>query len=84
MELRVGVPALYTCTVACGAGFAPSAVPSSSREKARNLSICGPVTGLEGGGPPPMVDAIKTWFNDQKIEQFQMYYEKFIDSNSKH
>jgi anthranilate 1,2-dioxygenase reductase subunit len=35
-------------------------------------------------GPPPMVDAIKTWFNDQKIEQFQMYYEKFIDSNSTH
>ena len=35
-------------------------------------------------GPPPMVEAIKTWFNDQKIERFQMYYEKFIESNSKH
>jgi anthranilate 1,2-dioxygenase reductase subunit len=35
-------------------------------------------------GPPPMVEAIKTWFSDQKIERFQMYYEKFIESNSKH
>ena len=35
-------------------------------------------------GPPPMVEAIKTWFGEQNIEQFQMYYEKFIESNSTH
>ncbi|MBI6909608.1 anthranilate 1,2-dioxygenase electron transfer component AntC [Pseudomonas palleroniana] len=35
-------------------------------------------------GPPPMVEAVKTWFIEQRVEKFQMFYEKFIESNSKH
>lgn len=34
-------------------------------------------------GPPPMVESIKTWFAAQQIQHFQMYYEKFIESNAK-
>lgn len=32
-------------------------------------------------GPPPMVEAIKTWFADAGIDNFTMYFEKFVDSN---
>ncbi|GFM81322.1 anthranilate dioxygenase reductase [Pseudomonas cichorii] len=34
-------------------------------------------------GPPPMVEAVRTWFTEQQIDNFQMYYEKFIESNSR-
>lgn len=32
-------------------------------------------------GPPPMVEAVKSWFSEQGIDNFQLYAEKFIDSN---
>lgn len=31
-------------------------------------------------GPPPMVEAIKSWLADQGIKGCHLYYEKFIDS----
>ena len=34
-------------------------------------------------GPPPMVEAVRTWFTEQQIDNFQMYYEKFIESNAR-
>lgn len=34
-------------------------------------------------GPPPMVEAIKGWFDQQGLQEFNMFYEKFVDSNSK-
>ncbi|MFJ7797578.1 anthranilate 1,2-dioxygenase electron transfer component AntC [Pseudomonas sp. NPDC096950] len=34
-------------------------------------------------GPPPMVEAIKGWLDEQGLHRFNMYYEKFVDSNSK-
>jgi len=33
-------------------------------------------------GPPPMVEAIKQWLAEQRIEGFRLYYEKFSDSNT--
>ncbi len=33
-------------------------------------------------GPPPMVEAVKVWLDEQGLQKFNMYYEKFIDSNS--
>ncbi|MNP65583.1 Anthranilate 1,2-dioxygenase electron transfer component [compost metagenome] len=33
-------------------------------------------------GPPPMVEAIKSWLEKQGLHNFNMYYEKFIQSNS--
>jgi anthranilate 1,2-dioxygenase reductase subunit len=32
-------------------------------------------------GPPPMVEAIKTWLTDQNIRNPHLYYEKFGESN---
>jgi anthranilate 1,2-dioxygenase reductase component len=34
-------------------------------------------------GPPPMVEAIKTWLTDQRIEDYRLYYEKFGESNAR-
>ncbi|CAN1600549.1 anthranilate 1,2-dioxygenase electron transfer component AntC [Pseudomonas mediterranea] len=34
-------------------------------------------------GPPPMVEAIRSWLDTQQIQHFQMYYEKFVESNAK-
>jgi anthranilate 1,2-dioxygenase reductase subunit len=33
-------------------------------------------------GPPPMVEAIKTWLANERIDDHRLYYEKFADSNS--
>lgn len=33
-------------------------------------------------GPPPMVEAIKTWLHDHGIDNGNLYYEKFVESNS--
>ncbi|WMJ00697.1 anthranilate 1,2-dioxygenase electron transfer component AntC [Pseudomonas chlororaphis subsp. aurantiaca] len=32
-------------------------------------------------GPPPMVESIKNWLQDQRLESVQLYYEKFTESN---
>lgn len=32
-------------------------------------------------GPPPMVESIKNWLQDQQLESVQLYYEKFTESN---
>ncbi|MFS2156006.1 anthranilate 1,2-dioxygenase electron transfer component AntC [Pseudomonas sp. Pseusp122] len=33
-------------------------------------------------GPPPMVEAIKDWINEQSIAGAHLYYEKFVDSHA--
>ncbi|NIE65856.1 anthranilate 1,2-dioxygenase electron transfer component AntC [Burkholderia sp. Ax-1719] len=33
-------------------------------------------------GPPPMVEAIKTWLANERIDGHRLFYEKFGDSNS--
>jgi len=33
-------------------------------------------------GPPPMIEAVKTWLTEQRVDGFHLYYEKFVDSNS--
>jgi len=33
-------------------------------------------------GPPPMVEAIKTWLSSEGLDGHRLYYEKFGDSNS--
>lgn len=33
-------------------------------------------------GPPPMVEAIRRWLDQQSLEHFKVYYEKFIESNT--
>ncbi|MGE7956325.1 anthranilate 1,2-dioxygenase electron transfer component AntC [Pseudomonas sp. NPDC089530] len=32
-------------------------------------------------GPPPMVESIRIWLQDQQLESVQLYYEKFTESN---
>ncbi|MCW8276470.1 anthranilate 1,2-dioxygenase electron transfer component AntC [Pseudomonas sp. PCH199] len=32
-------------------------------------------------GPPPMVESIKSWLQDQTLENVHLYYEKFTESN---
>ena len=32
-------------------------------------------------GPPPMVESIKTWLQEQALENLHLYYEKFTESN---
>ncbi|MEW7860282.1 anthranilate 1,2-dioxygenase electron transfer component AntC [Pseudomonas chlororaphis] len=32
-------------------------------------------------GPPPMVESIRNWLQDQQLESVQLYYEKFTESN---
>ncbi|MBN3761900.1 anthranilate 1,2-dioxygenase electron transfer component AntC [Burkholderia sp. Ac-20365] len=34
-------------------------------------------------GPPPMVEAIKTWLNEQRIQDYRLFYEKFGESNTR-
>ncbi len=34
-------------------------------------------------GPPPMVEAIKTWLDEQRIQDYRLFYEKFGESNSR-
>ncbi|MCM2494742.1 anthranilate 1,2-dioxygenase electron transfer component AntC [Burkholderia glumae] len=33
-------------------------------------------------GPPPMVEAIKTWLARERVSDHRLYYEKFAESNS--
>ncbi|MGH8384249.1 MAG: anthranilate 1,2-dioxygenase electron transfer component AntC [Pseudomonas sp.] len=35
-------------------------------------------------GPPAMVEAVKNWMEIKGLDNFNMYYEKFIQSNSPH
>ncbi|HWT36202.1 MAG TPA: anthranilate 1,2-dioxygenase electron transfer component AntC [Paraburkholderia sp.] len=34
-------------------------------------------------GPPPMVEAIKTWLDEERIQDYRLFYEKFGESNSR-
>ncbi|PPC75173.1 anthranilate dioxygenase reductase [Pokkaliibacter plantistimulans] len=34
-------------------------------------------------GPPPMVEAVRQWLSQQEITGGQLYFEKFVESNSK-
>lgn len=34
-------------------------------------------------GPPPMVEAIKTWLTEQGIQDYRLFYEKFGESNAR-
>lgn len=34
-------------------------------------------------GPPPMVEAIKTWLNEQRIQDYRLFYEKFGESHAR-
>lgn len=34
-------------------------------------------------GPPPMVEAIKHWLNEQRIQDYRLFYEKFGESNAR-
>ncbi|MEX3672272.1 anthranilate 1,2-dioxygenase electron transfer component AntC [Paraburkholderia phenoliruptrix] len=34
-------------------------------------------------GPPPMVEAIKTWLSEEGIEDYRLYYEKFGESHAR-
>jgi len=33
-------------------------------------------------GPPPMVESIKTWLQDQREGLARLYFEKFTESNA--
>jgi anthranilate 1,2-dioxygenase reductase subunit len=33
-------------------------------------------------GPPPMVESIKGWLHQKGLQELNVYYEKFVDSNS--
>lgn len=33
-------------------------------------------------GPPPMIEAVKSWIEDQGLTDYRMYSEKFLQSNS--
>ena len=45
---------------------------SQWRDSAADMYVC---------GPPPMVESIKTWLAAQSLENVQLYYEKFTESN---
>ncbi len=46
---------------------------SAFGERAFDMYLC---------GPPPMVEAIKQWLAEQRVEDFRLHYEKFSDSNT--
>ncbi|MNZ57223.1 Anthranilate 1,2-dioxygenase electron transfer component [compost metagenome] len=33
-------------------------------------------------GPPPMVESVKTWLQDQQLGHGNLYFEKFTESNT--
>jgi anthranilate 1,2-dioxygenase reductase subunit len=35
-------------------------------------------------GPPPMIEAVKNWLGDQSLQNYRIYSEKFLQSNSTH
>ncbi len=42
------------------------------RDQSADMYVC---------GPPPMVESIKQWLLDQALDDVQLYYEKFTESN---
>ncbi|MNC77407.1 Anthranilate 1,2-dioxygenase electron transfer component [compost metagenome] len=46
---------------------------SELRDAPADLYVCGPV---------PMVESIRTWLASQSLENVQLYYEKFTESNA--
>ncbi|ETK15180.1 anthranilate dioxygenase reductase [Pseudomonas sp. FH4] len=42
------------------------------RDSSADMYVC---------GPPPMVESIKNWLQDQALDGVQLYYEKFTESN---
>ncbi|NNA69918.1 anthranilate 1,2-dioxygenase electron transfer component AntC [Pseudomonas gessardii] len=42
------------------------------RDKSADMYVC---------GPPPMVESIKNWLQEQALDGVQLYYEKFTESN---
>lgn len=46
---------------------------SELRDAPADLYVC---------GPPPMVESIRTWLASQSLENVQLYYEKFTESNA--
>ena len=46
--------------------------PSELRDAAADMYVC---------GPPPMVESIKSWLIAQNLQNVQLYYEKFTESN---
>ncbi|AKA26782.1 anthranilate 1,2-dioxygenase electron transfer component AntC [Pseudomonas chlororaphis] len=44
---------------------------SELRDTAVDMYVC---------GPPPMVESIRNWLQDQQLESVQLYYEKFTES----
>ncbi|OAE14952.1 anthranilate dioxygenase reductase [Pseudomonas brenneri] len=42
------------------------------RDRSADMYVC---------GPPPMVESIKNWLQDQALDGVQLYYEKFTESN---
>ena len=45
---------------------------SELRDAAADMYVC---------GPPPMVESIKSWLIAQNLQNVQLYYEKFTESN---
>jgi len=45
---------------------------SELRDAAVDMYVC---------GPPPMVESIKSWLQDQTLDNVQLYYEKFTESS---
>ena len=33
-------------------------------------------------GPPPMIEAVKSWLGDQALQNYRIYSEKFLQSNT--
>ncbi|MGC5703459.1 anthranilate 1,2-dioxygenase electron transfer component AntC [Pseudomonas sp. NFXW11] len=44
---------------------------SELRDRDTDLYVC---------GPPPMVDSIRIWLQEQQLERVQLYYERFTES----
>ncbi|MGL5998433.1 MAG: anthranilate 1,2-dioxygenase electron transfer component AntC [Pseudomonas proteolytica] len=42
------------------------------RDRSADMYVC---------GPPPMVESIKNWLQEQALDGVQLYYEKFTESN---
>ncbi|HAI56243.1 MAG TPA: anthranilate dioxygenase reductase, partial [Acinetobacter nosocomialis] len=33
-------------------------------------------------GPPPMIEAVKNWLDEQSLQNYRIYSEKFLQSNT--
>jgi len=45
---------------------------SELRDQDTDMYVC---------GPPPMVDSIRIWLQEQQLNRVQLYYERFTESN---